>query len=269
MNAPLKNTQYDLLTLHKNFSGVNNLSEFYDEMLRLDLDKLTAAYETLRKIAPRRHGRGKKYFVGHDGYPSGEKESNRDEEHLAMALYNDFATAAAPVHPALAAVPCLQLLDYQVPLKAQRGNADVGKVDLFAAIDDKFVCVIELKVDGDDRRGDTPLYAWIEALGYCAMVAANINDIGAEAKNKFGLCFAATPPRLMVMAPESYWQRYRQHEVAGRWQPALQKLADDFAARTGVQSYFVSLRNAKFSMGRAGVKPRLCEQCFLESALAV
>ncbi len=258
-------SEYDLLTLHKNFSGMNNVSKFCDRMRRLDSDKLTIAYETLRKTAPRRHHRGKKYFVGHDGAGGGERESNRGEEHLAMALWNDFATMATVTH---AAMSRLRLLDYQFPLKARRDDAGIGKVDLFAAIDDEFACVIELKVDGDASRGDTPLYAWIEALGYCAMVDANIKDIAAEAKSKFDLHLATAPPRLMVMAPESYWDGYRRHPKAGDWQPALQKLADDIAARIGVQSYFVSLRNAKFSMGGAGVKPRLCGECVVEEALA-
>lgn len=266
MNTSFSEVQnYDLLNMHKQISGINNISEFCGCMSRLDENKLTDAYAKLRSSAPRRHKHSKKYFVeSHNGCPNGKTNSNRSEEHLAMALWNDFEQLGTVKHTEISN---LRLLDYQVPLKARNTDSAVGKADLFAVIDDIYPCVIELKIDTDKTRGDTPLRAFLEAMAYCAIVEANIEDISREAKDKFDLNFQARQPRLMVMAPESYWKKYTQHKKSGTWLPALQKLSDTMTKRIGLQSHFVSLHNVQFSKGCRNLKPKLSGRCYLRSAL--
>lgn len=252
----------DLLAF-RDEQGVNNVSQFCDCIGRLDLGRLTEAYERCRAGAPDRHFCGKKYFGDRSGFPSGDKKSNRNEEHLAMALFNDFAALGAVDYAGLSA---LRLLDYQFPLKSKRADRRIGKVDLFAVIDDAHPCVIELKVASGNGKPGTPLFAFLEALAYCAVVEANMNAIAEEAQSKHQVSFTAHKPRLMVLAPMSYWEKYIQHKKAGDWRPRLQELADAIVERVGVRSHFAALRGAGFSMGSRDVKPRLDGKWCLESA---
>ena len=90
-----------------------------------------------------------------------------------------------------------------MPLKARQGDRGVGKVDLFAAVDGRLPCVVELKVAGESARGDTPLRALLEGLAYCAIVEANAADIASEFAEQHVV--SASRPTLVVMAPDNYW----------------------------------------------------------------
>ncbi len=251
---------YNLLELHRK-KGAKNITQFCNFINQLDVDELVGAYARLRLNAPRR----KEYFVGHKGMPvSKQKPKSKpkpSEEHLAMALWNDFDEQGKVNH---AEISSLRLLDYQFPLQSRRGDKGVGEVDLFAVMDDIYPCVIELKMDSDTSRGDSPLQALLQALAYCAIVEANMGDISSEAEGEF----EAQQPRLMVMAPESYWEGYIREPRAGNWQPALQELARKITDRIGLQIYFVALHNCEFSMGHSQLKPRLSGPCSLQSALS-
>lgn len=113
--------------------------------------------------------------------------------------------------------------------------------------------------------GDTPLRAFLEALAYCAIVEANAGDIAREVFDKFGHEFTNNRPALIVMATEEYWSAYMNHQKAGDWWPALRRLADQLEKLSGLESHFLVLSDADFSMGLEGQKPRLLGDCSLIS----
>lgn len=250
----------DLLKLYKHPS-INHISGFCELIKQLDAHQLVSAYHRIRESAPHRHARDKRYFVGHSGMTSSGKSSNRREEHLAVALWNA-SQAGAPL--ILPDGRQLKLLDYQLPLKAKRGDVGVGKVDLFGVTDGAQSCVIELKIQPSGTGyGDTPLRGFLEALAYCAIVEANAADIAMEASENFDLKLTGNRPALVVMAPQEYWSNYLTHNKAGVWWPALQNLADQFFEMLGLESHFIALNNPEFSMGLNGQKPQMNGACSL------
>ena len=250
----------DLLTVYKE-PRINHISGFCDAINELDSYELTCAYHHLRESAPHRHERNKHYFVGHSGVTSSGGKSNRREEHLAVALWNSSQVGRSF---ALPDGHTLEFLDYQFPLKARQSDKGVGKVDLFGVAGKTKPCVIELKIHpANTGMGDTPLRAFLEALAYCAIVEANAGEIAQEAFDQFGYEFTESRPTLIVMAPEEYWRGYINHQKTGNWWPALRRLADQLEESFGLESHFIVLRGAHFSMGLEGQKPQLLGDCSL------
>lgn len=208
-----------------------------------DVERLADLYENLVRAAPRRHGRDKLYLQGRTGKTSSGRSSNRREEHLAMALRNASRGGAMFVLPD--GRP-LAIIDYQMPLKARQGDRGVGKVDLFAVVDGRLPCVIELKVTRKSGP-DTPLRALLEGLTYCAIVEANADAIASELAGQYAL--SATQPTLVVMAPEDYWTEYLNHPKAGSWLPAIHDLVSGLRGTLGLETCLVSLLDARVEMG--------------------
>jgi hypothetical protein len=251
-----------LLDLYKE-RQINQVSGFCDFANQLRLDDLIENYEQLKNTAPRRHARNLKYFVGHSGVTSSGSHSNRREEHLAVALWNQ-CQANGPLQSAR--IGELSLLDYQFPLKARQGDKGVGKVDLFGVVGNSKPCVIELKIHSASQgMADTPLRAFLEALAYCAIVEANLKDIAQEVVDKFDYEAIDSHPALVVMATEEYWSAYKNHPRTGDWWPILRRLADSVEESIGLVSYFIALRDTDFSMGLEGQKPELLRGCSLIS----
>ena len=235
-----------------NERAVNRVSQFAAYTKQIDIDTLRAGYHNLVQVAPRRHERGKSYFVGHTGSTKSKPGSKRREEHLALAIYN--ASRENRLLPALPDGRLLTILDYQTPLKAQRDDRGVGKVDLIGVIDADLLCVIELKIHGSrNALSDTPLRAMLEGFAYCAIIEANSSDIADEAR----LSLSAPRPALLVMAPEEYWMDYLGHPRAGNWYPAVRGLATGIADAMNMEVHLLVLRNAKFEMGLGRKQPRL------------
>ena len=203
-------------------------------------------YEALRGTAPHRHARGKKYFVGHSGVPSTVGTSPRLEEHLAIALCND-----SPALP-LGDSDRLRLLDYQVPLKARRSDARIGKVDIVALTASGCVAVVELKVTTNKSKGDTPLRALLEALTYCAIVEANAQDFAFEIRERYGLPVTAGRPDLVVMGPAPYWSSWNDTALA-----AVYDLSDRLARAFDMQIRFLDLGDVTAAIGTDGRQPQL------------
>jgi hypothetical protein len=187
-------TSTELIDL-ANSPQVTRIRDFPSTASSLDADALLVMYKTLRDTAPHRHARDKKYFVGHTGVPSTKGASNRIEEHLAMALCNDMAGLP------LCEADELDLLDYQVPLKARQADKGIGKVDLLGVTASGRIAVVELKMTSSSSKGDNPLRALLESLAYCAIVEANASDISSEIENTFFIDTAAGRPDLVVMGP--------------------------------------------------------------------
>jgi hypothetical protein len=258
VNSDTPLSRPSLVSLY-NDPSVNRVTGLSAVTSTLRTHDLMENYFALRDAAPRRHNLGKMYFTGHTGVTNSGQHSNRHEEHLAVALRNTYHGSN---HLSLPDNRPLTLLDYQVPLKTRRADSGIGKIDLFGVVADTVPCIVELKVkNSHGGRSDTPLRAFLEALAYCAIIEANIEDVTAEVSSTFGYTLTQTRAALMVMAPEDYWMRYLSHTKAGDWWPHLAQLADDLKGSLGIESHFIALRDANFKMGLEGNPPRLTGVC--------
>jgi len=257
MNSSNFNAVLDLLDLYKS-PEINRSSMFGDLAGQLVPADLVEAYRHTRNSAPRRHDRDKSYFVDHSGLTNRAEKSNRVEEHLALALWRASQTAAPMTLPGGNA---LEILDYQVPLKAQQKDKGVGKVDLFGLINGHRATVIELKVVATTGRGDTPLRAYLEALAYCAIVEANMLEIANDANSRYGKSVEIQPPGLVVMAPADYWVGYQANAKTGRWWPVLSSLVKEIDDLLSIETHFLALKNATFQMGSRDQAPQLTGDC--------
>jgi len=230
--------------------SVNSIQKFAEVGRQLDVTELIKEYKELIQRAPHRHETTKKYFVdGHDLF-IGRKNSNRKEERLAGALFNACKKGKQFELPD---GHSLDIIDYQFPLKARKGDKGIGKLDLFGVIDAKIPCVIELKVDCDKGgKKDTPLRAFLEGLAYCAIVESNMSAIAKEAQNRFNLKFKLPRPHLIVLAPEDYWSYYLEKKAAGDWTTPLKNLTKKVCQQLKIGVHFVSITNAEFHWGGNG-----------------
>ena len=257
MDSSTLKMSLDLLKLYKS-PETNRYSTFGDYADQLVPADLVAAYRHTRNCAPRRHDRDKSYFVDHSERTTRAEKSNRGEEHLAIALLKA-SRMAGPI--TLPDGRALNILDYQMPLKAQQKDKGVGKVDLFGLIDDHRATVIELKVVPTSGRGDTPLRAYLEALAYCAIVEANVSEIANDAKSRYGKSVEIQPPGLVVMAPADYWVGYQANAKVGRWWPVLSSMVKEIDDSLGIETHFLALKNATFQMGSRDHAPQLTGDC--------
>ena len=257
MDSSNNNSPLDLLKLYKT-PEVNRYSTFGDIASQLSPANLVTAYLHTRDSAPRRHDHNKSYFVDHSGQTNRAENSNRREEHLALALWSASRTAGPITLPTGGS---LEVLDFQTPLKARQNDKGVGKVDLFGLVDNCRAAVIELKVLPTTGHGDTPLRAYLEALAYCAIVEANAFDIANDAETRFGKLMDDRPPGLVVMAPRDYWAGYLENRKASQWWPVLSSLAMEVDDLLGIETQFLVLSNAAFQMGDKHQAPQLTGDC--------
>ena len=196
---------------------------------RVDRNALVKEYEETRRTAPRRHDRGKRYFVrGHDGRLSGNTASGRFEEHLAIAIWR-----LRDVRWPRPDWGWFRFLDYQLPLKDAQGNPGVGKVDLLGISDGGRLVVAELKVARSSGRGESPMDALMQGLRYAAIVDANNDPIGSEVVDRYGVpAVSDEPPVVQLLAPKKWWRRWFQLEdstrqKAGPWEREFAVLIDE------------------------------------------
>ena len=236
----------------------NAVTRFGEACRNLDPANVVRAFEALRANAPHRHRFNRRYFVGHDGRPSSGARTNRIEEHLAIALVNDEPTWSIPGGGSV------DLLDYQVPLKAQRSDAGVGKIDIFALGDDAVPVVIELKVLGKGAP-DTPLRALLEALAYGAIVEANEVAFRSEISGITGRTTTSGRPDLLLAAPSNYWSYWSGKSAAGRWALACSDLAAELAQELSIAITQVSIGAPDFELGLDGLRPRITNDLEFET----
>ncbi len=202
-------------------------------------------YEELRRCAPRRSDRGKRYFVdGHDGNLLTMGGSNRFEEHLAIAIWRIKGLWPRPGRGRF------RLLDYQFPLKAHQSDKGIGKVDLFGITVDNRPMVIELKVrpQQDNSRGESPVAALMQGLRYAAIVEANQDAIAKEVRDICNVKIVKAPPIVQILAPEGWWHGWLElhgstRKAAGCWEPEFAKLAHDIEGQLGVVVECVALED--------------------------
>jgi hypothetical protein len=238
-------------------STVNNVSQFASFAIQLNVNDLIKGYKELIQRAPHRHETEKKYFVEEHEIFLGHENSNRREEHLAGALFNECKYGHKFKLPDGSE---LNIMDYQFPLQAHKGDKSIGKIDLFGVIDGVIPCIIELKVAGKDGgKADTPLRAFLEGLAYCAIVESNIESISQEAKER-GLKFKKTSLCVIVLAPENYWGYYLNKKAAGNWIQALKNLTNAVSKELNIQIRFLSMINADCEW-KGGQPVRLNPNC--------
>ena len=216
----------DQRLLRRRSGPVLQVSGFVSAASQVDFLELAAEYEALRQTAPSRHDAGLDYLVDHVSV-AGRTSSNRAEEHLAVDLL-----ARSPF-----AVPdgMLQLVDFQVPLKAHRWDAGIVKIDLLGL--SAALVVIELKILRPKGGADTPVGAALEALAYNAIVEANFSDITNELVAR-GFPVPNGRPEILVLGTSEYWHRWDASRAANGWRDALMRLGDAIAEHVGVRLWF-------------------------------
>jgi hypothetical protein len=244
--------EHPLITRSRD-SDVTAVSRFAGAAANITAAQLVEGYRQELAAAPKRAAFGKRYFVGHDGVPGTRDETNRVEEHLAMALFNAYRNP----NPGLL-LPNgepLAILDYQFPLKARRSDHGVGKVDLLGALSSGRLCVIELKrMSGGSP--ETPLRALLEGLAYTAIVQANSDAIAAEARSLFEVQIVHPIPAVMVMAPQAYWSYFQEKRAAGPWRASLAELANRITDTLDLPVLFLGLGACSAAPGLHGQPPQ-------------
>lgn len=247
-----------LIELYKK-KELNQISQFLQFMKNIDLNEIVDSYKQLRdEEAPQRENA---YFVDtHNGITSSGSSSNRKEEHLAIALFNE--SRAKKVFK-LPDGRVLEFIDYQTPLKAKQRDKGIGKVDLFGVLDNTIPTVIELKIEGQQgSQADTPLRALLEGLAYCAIIEKNLPKISIEASHKFNKRFNKELA-LVVLAPDEYWKRYLQNKSAGKWFPEIKKLTEALKDALNIDIILLAMKDSEFKMGLDGTPAKLIGNCDL------
>jgi len=231
---------------------VNRLRDFVQIAGSLDTELLRSSYRQESAHAPDRSVRGKRYLVGHTGIPGTGEATTRLEEHLAIALFNEYRHTPLDVPSG-----SIRILDYQVPLKARRADAGVGKIDLLGARPTGRTCVMELKVVGNTGQPDTPLRALMEGLAYAAILQPNLSAIQTETGRSGDDSLTLETPDLVVLGPSSYWDFFRTRPKLEGWEQTLGDLLGRVRDATGCSAEFVELSGFEFKPGIAGTKPRI------------
>ena len=247
-----------LIDLYKK-KELNQVSHFLQFMKQMEMREIIESYRKLRdEEAPQRKN---SYFVDtHNGISSSGASSNRNEEHLALSLFN---ASRENIIFKLPDGRMLEFIDYQTPLKSKQNDKGIGKIDLFGLIDNKQPTVIELKIQNErGGQADTPLRALLEGLAYCAIIEKNLQKITDEASNKFNKKLNNNLV-LIVLAPDEYWKRYLQKKSAGDWFPEIKKISNVIKEELNIEIILLAITDAKFKMGLEGTPAELHGNCNL------
>ena len=218
-----------------------NTTDLANAIAEIDLDSLCREYDALRTLAPCRHDRNKRYFVGHEGRPHAKDPGNPSEKHLAIALWR-LQTPRTE-----AGVSELRLLDYEFPLKAAQSDRGLGDVDLLGATREGRIAIVELKVSPrSGGQGNAPVHALMEGLRYAAVVQANSRAVAAEVRDCFGIDVSDRAPIVQILAPEDWWRGWcdmagSTRRAVGRWESAFLELTIHLEARLGISVECASL----------------------------
>ena len=215
----------------------------------MDVDAYCKAYEELSNAAPKRPLE-RPYFVGHTGFPSTVGKTTRREEHFAIAMVNAGQSWLLPDGTRF------DLIDYQMPLKAVRGDREIGKIDLFGLTETGRPVIVELKVVGHSGGpSDPPPVALLEGLRYASIVEANLKRIASEVRTKFGRSMVLEKPIVLVLGEADWWSRWLGDD--GQIKEALGQKATQIGERLGLQIVFGALTNSEVQYGHCSLAPRL------------
>lgn len=167
---PFTTSGFEILFKFKLKSG-EGMAEAID---RINQTKLFEEYYGTQEIAPKR-GENPKLEIFQSSHKGILPSKDGDfERHLEGALWNQGMVKIFPQ----TSNGDIQLLDYQFPLNDQQRGPNL-KVDLVGvSTGGGNFTVIELKVsDSKGKVNDSPLSALIQALGYTAIIEANLEFI--------------------------------------------------------------------------------------------
>lgn len=224
-------------------------SSLLEDISNIDVVSYTQAYNKLMEAAPNRPF-VRPYFIGHSGYPSNNKETNRKEEHVCIAMVNMQQNWRLPNGT------YFELLDYQVPLKATRGDSRIGKIDMFGLTECGRAVVVELKVIGHSGgSSDPPPVALLEGMRYASIVEANLKRIAHEVRVTFGRNMVIEKPIIAVIGEAEWWKGWLKNSWATK--QVLEKKAGEIAKALDLNIVFASLTNVNFQYGSRTKAPRL------------
>ena len=220
--------------------SINRLTSLDSTIEALDIDELSGAYFRSIAEAPQRTLRQKKLIVGHDG-ASDASTPNR-EKVVAKALFNQRAPLQIGEHS-------VTLIDYEVPLRAERADGGIGEIDLLGLDETNRLWIIELKVSPNT---ETPLKALLQALRYSAILDANRRAIAMEIGERT-MKQIRWPAVLAVSADRVYWERLTSTAKAGAWLEAISRLTDRIESTLGLSVWLLDLGDLKAEVidGRA------------------
>ena len=250
--------QHSLVGLFQS-AEVNSFASSARAMGALSEDQLHRIFEQQRKTAPCR-GFHKPYFVGHTGKTTSASETNRREEHLAIAVWQAYRQTGFALPDGTRLFP----VEYQLPLKSHRdeANAGLGKADLFCAQSEGEPWIVEMKVHPKcGGRIDTPLKALLEALAYCALLDADMSNLSRESTEKKNMLLHTVRPlrpNLLILAPSPYWDLCEREEERHCWREAIQALSERIEQTFKIKVRFVRMDNCQWMITECGV-PNLIE----------
>ena len=207
--------------------------------------ELAAAFAAEREAAPRLEPDGGSLPGARDGTLPGGRRKPRDEELLAVALWNAAREREKP-YP-IARGGSLQILDYGVPLESGRERLGIGPVDLLGVREDDRLAVVELRyVPPPPARGsasETPLRTLVDALLAAAAVDANREVLAPEIEVRTGRPLSPEPPTVLVVAGLRYWDLARKREVqkGAAWIREMERLAAELEAEAGISVRYLGL----------------------------
>ena len=196
---------------------VNTARGLASAITSLSVETVVAEYEAQKVCAPHRHPTRTYLQSTHTGRPRSGSASLRVEEHLMLALYGSgHNTLTTPSGRGL------RIIDYQVPLKAQRSDP-IGKIDGLGLTDSGSLCLIELKAPR--QRGDSPFRALLESLAYLAVIEANRAALDQEIASVHPGFDPGRRPTVLVVGPRAWWSAWERCAAAGDWKSALARLS--------------------------------------------
>jgi len=247
-------SQHPLIELFRS-AEVNSFTSSALAASALSDNELLLRFEQQGKAAPYR-GRHRSYFVGHTGKTTSGVSTNRREEHLTIALWSAYRESGFALPDGTILFP----VDYQLPLKSRRdeANAGLGKIDLFCVEPKGEPWISEVKIH---PVRDTPLKALLEALAYCATLDADIRNLSRESDDKKRLLLHVVSPKrphLLILASAEYWDLCDRAEIRYRWREALQAVRRRIELAFKISVLFVRMDNCRWEMTPSGM-PRLIE----------
>jgi hypothetical protein len=226
-------------------------SSLADDIANMDVALYLDGYRDLIAQAPARPS-NRPYLGGRTGFPNAKGVTNRREEHFAIAMVNGQQGFKLPDGTAL------ELLDYQVPLKARRADREIGKIDMFGLTEHGRPVVVELKVIGhSDGSSDPPPVALLEGLRYAAIIEANLERIAHELRTKFGREMRTEKPDVVILGEAEWWSRWLATDDMVK--SALEKKAQAFSQALDLGIVFASLPDTQIQYGQQTTAPRLAE----------
>ena len=230
------------------FGKGNSVTRHRKNIESVRIDQLVNEYRYIKRHAPVRSRRGKRFFVGHNGIPSTQKTTNRDEEHYAIALWWQRQLNIDNRQ--------IRLLDYQVPLKARQGDKGVGKIDMVGVVNEILV-VVELKIGANK---DAPLTALKESLRYHAILsrAENINALVAEARSQYQQKVSKEAPVIWLLADTAWWRYWSaKHDEGHAWKKEFFSLVSKVKSALEIDIECVRLEDVGLRPGGDGSPPAL------------